>query len=51
LEKAANTDETGTAYVRFKLPPSLKTSDGLVNVLIDYQEAPKAIPLHPYRSE
>ncbi len=37
LESTAVTGNDGVMYIRFKLPETLKTNDGLVNVLIDYQ--------------
>ncbi|NUM51926.1 MAG: hypothetical protein HUU48_12515 [Flavobacteriales bacterium] len=36
-EKVAVTDEEGIKYIRFQLPKELKTNDGLLNVMIDYQ--------------
>jgi len=37
LEKPFSTDEEGIAFIKFNLPKTLKTSDGLLNVMIDYQ--------------
>ncbi len=37
LNKSATTDENGVCYIKFDLPKSLKSSDGLLNVMIDYQ--------------
>ncbi len=37
LEKPFSTDAEGLAFIKFNLPKTLKTSDGLVNVMIDYQ--------------
>jgi hypothetical protein len=37
IEKPFSTDEEGLAFIKFNLPKSLKTSDGLLNVMIDYQ--------------
>lgn len=36
-EKTTVTDEEGVKYIRFTLPKNLKTNDGLLNVMIDYQ--------------
>jgi hypothetical protein len=43
LEQAAETDAEGTGYFRFKLPSDLKTNDGLLNVLIDYQGSTESV--------
>lgn len=43
LEKAAATDDAGVAYVKFKLPENLNTSDGLLNVMIDYQGSTESV--------
>lgn len=49
LTKNANTDETGTAYIKFDLPKDLKTPDGLLNVLVSYEgeneSISRAIPI------
>jgi hypothetical protein len=37
LESTSVTGNDGIMYIHFKLPENLKTNDGLVNVLIDYQ--------------
>ena len=36
LEKADVTDAEGVKYIRFQLPSKLSSSDGLLNVMIDY---------------
>lgn len=36
LTKADITDEAGIKYIHFNLPKELKTNDGLLNVMIDY---------------
>ena len=43
IEKATNTDEEGVAYIRFKLPKEVKTTDGLVNVMIDYNGSTESV--------
>lgn len=43
LEQAAETDAGGTGYFRFNLPADLKTNDGLLNVLIDYQGSTESV--------
>ncbi|MBI4648448.1 MAG: hypothetical protein HY738_18160, partial [Bacteroidia bacterium] len=43
LEKNAETDESGIQYIRFILPARLKSNDGLLNILIDYQGQTEAI--------
>ncbi len=43
LEKNAVTDESGVAYVRFSLPSKLSSSDGLLNVMIDYQGSTESV--------
>lgn len=42
-EMAAETDSEGAGYFRFKLPANLKTNDGLLNVLIDYQGSTESV--------
>ena len=37
IKQPSVTDEKGEAQIKFDLPESLKTSDGLLNVMIDYQ--------------
>jgi len=36
-EGNAVTDNEGTVFIKFKLPEKLKTNDGLLNIMIDYQ--------------
>ncbi len=43
IEKADITDEEGIKYIKFNLPKELKTSDGLLNVLIDYNGSTESI--------
>jgi alpha-2-macroglobulin-like protein len=43
LEQTAQTDDEGNGYIRFNLPADLKTNDGLLNILIDYQGSPESI--------
>ncbi len=43
LEKADITDEEGIKYIKFNLPKNLKTNDGLLNVLIDYNGSTESI--------
>lgn len=43
LEQASETDAEGTGYLRFNLPKDLKTNDGLLNVLIDYQGSTESV--------
>lgn len=42
-EAKAQTDKEGKALIRFKLPETLQTSDGLLNVKLDYQAMPESI--------
>lgn len=48
-EKAEVTDEEGVKYIKFNLPKDLKTSDGLLNVMIDYngntESVSRSIPI------
>lgn len=43
VEKADITDEEGIKYIKFNLPKELKTNDGLLNVLIDYNGSTESI--------
>lgn len=43
VAKADATDENGLQYIKFELPKELKTSDGLLNVLIDYNGSTESI--------
>ncbi|HXA00998.1 MAG TPA: MG2 domain-containing protein [Cytophagaceae bacterium] len=43
LEQSAETDEEGFGYIRFRLPADLKTNDGLLNILLDYQGSAESI--------
>jgi len=43
LTKAEVTDEEGIKYIKFNLPKDLKTSDGLLNVMIDYNGSTESI--------
>lgn len=43
LEKAETTDENGMKYIRFNLPKDLKTNDGLLNVMIDYNGSTESV--------
>jgi alpha-2-macroglobulin-like protein len=49
LEKAEITDEEGVKYIKFRLPKDLKTKDGLLNVMIDYngnsESVSRSIPI------
>lgn len=40
---SSKTDKEGNALVQFKLPAKLKTNDGLLNVLIDYEGSTESI--------
>lgn len=42
-EKAEVTDEEGVKYIKFHLPKDLNTSDGLLNVLIDYNGGTESV--------
>ncbi len=41
--KADETDENGIKYIKFNLPKELKTNDGLLNVMIDYNGLTESI--------
>ncbi len=43
LTKADMTDEDGIQYIKFNLPKDLKTNDGLLNVMIDYNGSTESI--------
>ncbi len=43
LAKAEVTDEEGIKYLKFNLPKDLKTSDGLLNIMIDYNGSTESI--------
>lgn len=43
VSKADITDENGLQYIRFQLPKELKTNDGLLNVMIDYNGSTESI--------
>lgn len=43
VEKAEVTDENGMRYIKFNLPKDLKTNDGLLNVMIDYNGSTESI--------
>lgn len=43
LGKKMSTDNTGNAYVKFDLPKDLKTNDGLVNVMINFEGKTESI--------
>jgi hypothetical protein len=43
LSKAEITDENGMRYLKFSLPKDLKTSDGLLNVMIEYNGLTESI--------
>jgi hypothetical protein len=43
LTKADVTDEEGIKYLKFNLPKDLKTNDGLLNVMIDYNGSTESI--------
>lgn len=43
VEKADITDDEGIKYIKFNLPKELKTNDGLLNVLIDYNGSTESI--------
>jgi len=42
-EKAEITDEEGVKYIKFHLPKELKTNDGLLNVMIDYNGGTESV--------
>ncbi|MFL5764056.1 MAG: MG2 domain-containing protein [Bacteroidia bacterium] len=43
ISKAEITDENGMRYLKFSLPKDLKTSDGLLNVMIEYNGLTESI--------
>ncbi|MBA3680205.1 MAG: hypothetical protein H0W73_03320 [Bacteroidetes bacterium] len=43
IEKAEVTDEEGIKYIKFNLPAKLETSDGLLNVMIDYNGSTESV--------
>lgn len=43
LTEADATDENGLTYLKFKLPKELKSNDGLLNVMIDYNGSTESI--------
>jgi hypothetical protein len=43
LSKTETTDETGEKFIHFKLPADLSSSDGLLNVMIDYNGSTESI--------
>ncbi len=43
ISKADITDENGIKYVKFNLPKELKTNDGLLNVMIEYNGLTESI--------
>lgn len=43
IDKADVTDENGMRYIKFNLPKELKTNDGLLNVMIDYNGSTESI--------
>ena len=43
ISKADITDEEGIKYLKFNLPQDLKTNDGLLNVMIDYNGLTESI--------
>jgi hypothetical protein len=43
IEQADVTDEEGIKYVKFTLPKNLKSNDGLLNVMIDYNGSTESI--------
>ncbi len=43
VAKADETDENGMRYIKFNLPKELKTNDGLLNVMIDYNGLTESI--------
>ena len=49
IEKNITTDEDGVAYIRFELPKKLKSNDGLLNALIQYngntESVSRSIPI------
>lgn len=43
VEQADITDEDGLKYIKFSLPKKLKSNDGLLNVMIDYNGSTESI--------
>lgn len=43
LAKQGTTDADGLTYIKFNLPKDLKTNDGLLNVMIDYNGSTESI--------
>lgn len=43
IAKGDETDENGMRYIKFNLPKELKTNDGLLNVMIDYNGSTESI--------
>jgi len=43
ISKVDVTDEDGLRYIKFNLPKDLKTNDGLLNVMIDYNGSTESI--------
>ncbi|MBL7917504.1 MAG: hypothetical protein JNM96_03845, partial [Bacteroidia bacterium] len=43
IDIASTTDEEGIQYIKFNLPKDLKTNDGLLNVMIDYNGSTESI--------
>lgn len=43
IEKGDVTDENGIQYVKFVLPKELKSNDGLLNIMIDYNGSTESI--------
>lgn len=43
IEKAEITDDEGIKYIKFNLPSKLESSDGLLNVLIDYNGSTESV--------
>ena len=43
IEQADITDENGMRYIKFNLPKELKTNDGLLNVMIDYNGSTESV--------
>lgn len=42
-QQSGITDEDGMAFIRFALPKDLKTNDGLLNVMIDYNGSTESV--------
>lgn len=43
VANSVTTDEEGLKYIRFRLPEELNSSDGLLNVMIDYEGSTESI--------